>query len=325
MNRNIKRTIILLILFLIGYFVMVTLINNDLINDYYLQIVIMVCINIILVVSLNLIIGFTGQLALGHAGFMCIGGYAAAIITAKLNLPFILALLVGGLAAAVVGLIIGMPVLKLKGDYLAITTLAFGQIVVNVFNNINYVGGPRGLVGIPSETNFTWVYLVTIITVVIIYNIIKSSHGRAIISVREDEIAAEAMGINTFKYKVAAFTIGAFFAGIAGGLYVHFLMYAKPSLFGFQKSVDIVTAVVLGGMGSLSGSVLAAGFLICLPEVLRPIQDYRMIIYSASLVILMLFRPQGLMGTKELSLQMFKKPFNKTKSDKNGGDAHDAT
>lgn len=319
MSKNIKNVIIWLIVFLIGYFAVVTLINNDLINDYYLQIVIMIGINIILVVSLNLIIGFTGQLALGHAGFMCIGGYVAAIVTAKLGLPFLFALIVGGLAAAIVGLLIGMPVLKLKGDYLAITTLAFGQIIVNIFNNFNYVGGPRGLVGISKETNFTWVYIITILTIVIIYNIIRSSHGRAMISVREDEIAAEAMGINTFKYKVAAFAIGAFFAGIAGGLYVHFMMYSKPSLFGFQKSVDIVTAVVLGGMGSLSGSILSAAFLICLPEVLRPIQDYRMIIYSASLVILMLFRPQGLMGTKELSLQIFKKPFKKINSDRNGG------
>ena len=305
MNKEIRNTIIFLALAVIVFVVINQLINSEAISAYYARIIIIICINIILAVSLNLILGFTGQLTLGHAGFMSIGAYASAMVTMKMNVPFPIALLIGGIFAAFIGFLIGLPTLRLKGDYLAITTLGFGEIIRVVIVNIDQLGGGRGLPGIPLKTTLPWVYFIMIFTVLIIYNIIRSSQGRAMMSVREDEIAAEAMGINTTKYKIMAFVIGSFFAGVAGGLFAHLMMYIKPDQFDFLKSVDIVTYVVMGGMGSLSGSVLSAGILTYLPEILRPLNNYRMIIYPMALIIIMRFRPQGLMGSKELSFKLF--------------------
>lgn len=301
MNKKVKSALIVLIPVLLVFVILQSLISLEVLNSYYTQILIVICINIILAVGLNMIIGFTGQLALGHAGFMSVGGYAAAILTLKLHLPFPIVLLAGGLVAALFGLIIGIPTLRLKGDYLAISTLGFGEIIRVLIINIDALGGARGLAGIPKETNFAIVFFITVTIILIIRNLMTSSHGRAMLSVREDEIAAEAMGINTTKYKIMAFVMAAFFAGIAGGLYAHYFMFLDPKSFDFLRSTEILTFVVLGGMGSISGSALAAAVLTVLPEALRPIAEYRMVIYSASLILLMIFRPQGLLGTKELS------------------------
>lgn len=301
MNKNIKGSLIVLIPVLLGFAIIQSLISFELLNNYYTQILIIIGINIILAVGLNMVIGFTGQLALGHAGFMSIGGYTAAILTLKLHLPFPIVLLAGGLIAGLFGLLIGIPTLRLKGDYLAITTLGFGEIIRVLIVNIDSLGGPRGLAGIPKKTDFAIVFFVTFAILVIIRNLIISSHGRAMLSVREDEIAAESMGVNTAKYKIIAFVMSSAFAGIAGGLYAHYFMFLDPKSFDFLKSIEILTFVVFGGMGSLSGCVLSTAILTTLPEALRPIAQYRMVIYSISLILLMLFRPQGLLGTKELS------------------------
>lgn len=313
MKKNLLHTFYIVLASLAFYGIFYVLREQDILNPYYVQILILIGINIILAISLNLVIGFTGQLALGHAGFMSIGGYAAAFLSLKYNLPFPVVLIAGGLTASLAGYLIGLPILKLKGDYLAITTLGFGEIIRVLIVNMDFIGGPRGLSGIPKHTTFEWVYIITILTVLIIYNIINSSHGRAMISVRDDEIAAEAMGINTTKYKTLAFVIAAFFAGVAGGLYAHYFMFLDPKSFDFLKSMEIVTFVVFGGLGSLTGSIFSSAILTALPEALREFANYRMVIYAVSLVILMLLRPQGLMGTKELSLKPVKKLFNKSK------------
>ena len=289
------------------YGIIQLLIFLNVINAYYQVTLAMICINIILAVSLNLITGFTGQFSLGHAGFMSIGAYTCALITLNMDTPFsfIIGLIAGAILAAIVGLLIGIPTLRLKGDYLAIATLGLAQIIEIIIRNLDFTGGPRGLANIPQYANWTWLFLFTVITVVIISNFINSSHGRACISVREDEIAAEAVGINTTKYKVLAFIIGAFFAGIAGALYASYFYYIKPDLFGFLKSIDILVIVVLGGMGSISGSILAAILLVIISTYLQSFAEFRMIIYSVILVLIMIFKPQGLMGSSEFSLNRF--------------------
>ena len=276
------------------------LITGGSLNPFYVNTLFFIGINIILAVSLHLIIGITGQFSIGHAGFLAVGAYASAIITMKLQLPFGLALVVGGLAAAVAGLIIGIPTLRLKGDYLAIATLGFGEIVRIILLNIDYVGVASGL-SVSHLTTWPWIAGCLIFTIVVINNFTNSTHGRACISIRENEIAADAMGINTTFYKVAAFAIGAFFAGIAGGLYAHNFYIIQPSNFGFLKSFDILIFVVLGGLGSLSGAVISAILLTIISTFLQDYPETRMIIYSLVLIIMMLYRPQGLMGTKELT------------------------
>lgn len=305
-----KKTLSILGAIILVYGVLFGLLQTGIIGSYYGGIIVLTLINIILAISLNLIVGFTGQLCLGHAGFMAIGAYVSAIITTRVHLPFLLSIIVGAIIAGIFAALIGYPTLKLTGDYFAITTLAFCEIIRVVLMNIDSIGGARGITGIPKKTNFTIAFVLMVITIVVIYNIIHSSQGRAMLSVRENEIAAESMGVNAFKYKITAFVIGAFFAGLAGGLYAHYIGYIQPASFDFVKSIDYLTFVVFGGMGSLSGSVISAGFLTFLPELLRGLQEYRMIIYPLALIILMIFRPQGLLGNKELSLKVFKK--NKT-------------
>jgi len=312
MKKFYVKLLIGILIFTLIFLVLNYFMDTDVINPYKARIIMLIGINIILGVSLNLVLGFTGQLTLGHAGFMAIGAYAAAVVSVKLQAPFLVALIAGGVASGFIGMLIGLPVLKLKGDYLAITTLAFGQIILNVINNIEFIGGPRGF-SVPPKTTFIWVFVFTILSYFIINSIIKSSHGRAMVSIREDEIAAEAMGINAFKYKVMAFTIASFFAGIAGGLFAHFQGYITPNIFDFMKSVDIVTSVVLGGMGSLSGTVIATTVITYLPEGLRSLSEYRMIIYPILLIIMMRFRPKGLMGTNEISFKGIQKFYKKLK------------
>lgn len=310
-----------------------------LLGEVYKDIIVYSGISIILAVSLNLVNGFTGQFSMGHAGFMAVGAYTTAAIFMAIQeqagpldvvtemILFAGLLLLGGLVAAALGYVVGLPSLRLKGDYLAIVTLGFGEIIRVIILNMDFLGGPRGLSGIPQKSNFFWVYGVVIITVFVIWRVIQSSHGRAFLAVREDEIAAESMGIDTTQAKVRAFILGAFFAGVAGGLYGHYLRYLSPAIFDFNRSFEIIIMVVLGGMGSITGSVVAAVLLTFLREELRDVQkvlaevdlssmgftgplaeqlqnvlraDLRMIIFSLVLIALMLTRPKGLFGRSEI-------------------------
>lgn len=316
-----KKTVLVLVSIILAYGILFGLTTSGIIKSYYTGIIILTLINIILAVSLNLIVGFTGQLCLGHAGFMAIGAYVSAMLTKEANFPFFIALLIGAIIAAIFAALIGYPTLRLKGDYFAITTLAFCEIIRVIIMNIEAVGGATGLKSIPKKTNFTIAFIFAALTILIIYNILHSSQGRAMITVRENEIAAEAMGVNTFKYKMMAFIIGAFFAGLAGSLYAHYMGYIQPSTFNFVKSIDYLTYVVFGGMGSLSGSIIATIVLTFLPELLRGFAEYRMIIYPIALIVLMIFRPQGLLGDKEISLKIFKNTSKVVEKSKKGKEA----
>ncbi len=276
-------------------------ITAGLLNMYFQINLTSMCINIILAVSLNLINGFTGQLSLGHAGFMAVGAYSSVIMTQFLGQPFAVGIIIACAAAAVAGFIIGVPTLRLRGDYLAIATLAFGEIIRVVLMNIDYVNGPAGIVGISKLTTWPLLYWSMIVTILVVVNLINSSYGRAIVSVREDEVAAELMGVNTTKYKVLAFVIGATFAGLAGALYAHFFYIIKPETFNFLKSFDILVMVVLGGLGSTTGAIIAAIFITVLTAALQSFPAIRMILYALILIIVMIYRPQGLMGNKEFS------------------------
>lgn len=300
MMKKVKGFWSFLILAIVVYGVVQFLINSGILNPFYSNTLIFICINIILAVSLHLVLGITGQFSIGHAGFLAVGAYISAIFTMKLQLPFSVAILAGGIVAALAGLIVGIPSLRLRGDYLAIVTLGFGEIIRIVFLNIDYVGGASGM-QVTHLTTWTSAFVCMVITILVITNFTNSRHGRACISIRENEIAADAMGINTTYYKVAAFVIGSFFAGIAGALFSHNFYIILPTNFGFLKSFDILIYVVLGGLGSLSGSVIAAILLTIISTFLQDYPETRMIIYSLVLVIVMLYRPQGLMGTREIT------------------------
>jgi branched-chain amino acid transport system permease protein len=279
-------------------------------NRYYLGVAIDCGISIILAVSLNLINGHTGQFSLGHAGFMAVGGYSAAKLTLVCSplvpdslkpLLFLVAIVLGGCVAALIGLGVGVPSLRLKGDYLAIVTLGFGEIIRVVVQNMESVGAASGLKGIPKYTTLGWTFALAAVTIYVIASLVNSTYGRGFIAVNDDEVAASSMGINPVRYKVTAFVIGAFFAGVAGGLYAHHKQFLSPTGFDFLKSIDIVVMVILGGMGRTVGVIIAAILLTVLPEVLRQFADYRMIIYSLLIIGLMMLRPQGLftMGQKK--------------------------
>lgn len=315
MSSKLQKTITSIILLVIGFVILNVLVATRIIDEYTTQVLTIGAINVIIALGLNLISGYTGQLALGHAGFMAVGAYTTAALMMKLNVPIFPAIFAGGLMSALFGLLIGLPTLRLHGDYLAIVTLGFGEIIrVIMVNLADITGGPAGLKGIPPfTTNFVWrpvvsfavVLLFLVLVVILISNLIKSSPGCAIISVREDEIAANAMGINVFYYKNFAFTLSAFIAGLGGGLYAPFFGYLNPNMFNFQKSVEFLIIVVLGGMGNITGTVLAGFGLTYLQEFLRFLQDYRLVIYPLILIIMMLFQPSGLMGVfgnKEFSL-----------------------
>jgi branched-chain amino acid transport system permease protein len=322
-------------------------------------------INIILAVSLNLITGFTGQFSIGHAGFMAVGAYSSAYLTVYYGQPweqslagivgatlahaliFLLAIVVGSIVAALAGLIVGIPSLRLRGDYLAIVTLGFAEIIRIVILNIDSVGGATGFT-VPSYANFLWVYAFAIITIVIVYNIVHSDIGRALVSIREDELAAEAMGINTTRYKVLAFVISSALAGMAGVLAGHYLSFLSTNDFQFIRSFEIIIMIVLGGMGSLTGAVLGAIVITFLPELLRTLgpklesllsaiigadnipasvhtfllqlANYRLVIFAALLILIMLTRPQGIMGTREFSLSWLKRARRRPEGDKPVGE-----
>lgn len=300
-KKNIIWTVAVLFLYILGQ----VLTNMGVIDAYTFMNIAPLAINIILALGLNLITGFTGQFSLGHAAFMAIGAYTSAVLTTNFGMPFAIGILSGAICATFAGILIGIPTLRLKGDYLAIATLGFGEIVRTLLLNNNYVGGASGFNYIPMSTNWTWLFFMVVITIVLIKNFTKSKSGRACIAIREDEIAAEAMGINTTFYKVLAFAIGALFAGIAGSLYAGYLSFITPDVFGFMKSIDILVIVVLGGMGSIAGSIIGAIAISLISIVLQNVPELRMIIYSLILFVIMVYRPQGLMGSYKFKL--FKK------------------
>ncbi|MBO8141164.1 MAG: branched-chain amino acid ABC transporter permease [Firmicutes bacterium] len=274
---------------------------RSLINPYYYGILVTIGINIVLALSLNLVTGFTGQLHLGHAAFMAIGAYTAGVLATRTEAGFWVAVASAAAAATLFGIIVGLPTLRLRGDYLAIATLGFGEIVRIALLNLDITGGPFGLRGIPRETNLPLVILVVAVTYLVLASLVHSRIGRALIAIREDEVAAAAMGIETTRMKVTAFTVAAAFAGIAGALFAFWFRYLNPSSFGFAVSIEMLAMVVLGGLGNLLGAVLGAAIMTMLPEALRTaapaVAEHRMVLYGALLVVVMILRPNGLLGT----------------------------
>lgn len=293
-----KKTIINIVIMLLAYALVFVLINSGVLSRQYKSLIVPICVNIMLAVSLNLVTGFLGELSLGHAGFMSIGAYSSALLSIALSntfphvLAFFTALICGGISAAFFGFLIGVPVLRLRGDYLAIVTLAFGEIIKSIINYLKITGGSKGLNKIPLYSdykNFTIVFVIMVITIVLISNLINSRDGRAIKSIRDNDIAAESIGINISRYKVMAFVIAAGFAGIAGALYAHNVGIIKPGIFDYNKSIEILVFVVLGGMGNIPGSIISAIILTLLPEFLRGADNLRMLLYAIVLIVMMIF------------------------------------
>lgn len=277
----------------------------NLVNPYIQLVIMYVGINIILTTSLNLINGYMGEFSVGHAGFMAVGAYVAALLTMRVfpaNLVgwlFPLTVLAGGLGAALVGLVVAIPSFKTRGDYLAIVTLSFLMIVKSIIENIEAIGGPRGIPGIDKLTNLPWVFFWTVLSVWVIRNFVYSNYGRGVLSIREDEIASNLMSVNTRQIKLLAFVVSSFFAGVAGALFAHVLQFISPRVFDIVKSTDILVMVYLGGIGSIAGSILGATIYTVVLEWLRPLGYYRMIVMPIVLILLMLYRPRGIMGLRE--------------------------
>lgn len=308
MKKNLKINILWSVLLLAGYGLITLLASAGVLNDFYLQILQQIGINIILAVGLNLIVGFSGQFSLGHAGFMAIGAYAAAIIGSKsATYPaFFAAMVLGALIAGAVALIVGIPTLRLKGDYLAIATLGVSEIIrILIINGGDLTNGAAGILGIPAFTNWQMVYFFVVITTILTINFLRSPIGRATLSVREDEIAAESVGVNTTKIKVVAFVFGAITASIAGSLQAGFIGSVVPKDYTFINSINVLIIVVFGGLGSMTGTIVAAILLGILNMVLQNVASIRMIIYSLALILVMIFRPGGLLGTWELNFSRF--------------------
>lgn len=331
------RYAINLVLTVLLWGVLALLINAGVITNYWTGILITIGINIILAVSLNVATGYLGQLPLGHAGFMAVGAYAGGIFMKATPLadllkdgntgaaiPYlILALVISGVVAGIFGLIIGIPALRLKGDYLAIITLGFGEIIRVVLTNIDsllgvkFTYGAAGLKQIPKVSGFNLVFICVALTCLIIHMVMKSRHGRAVLSIRENEIAAESCGVHTTYYKTMAFVMSAALAGVAGCLYAGYLGSLFPSTFKFMKSIEILVMVVLGGMGSMLGSVIGATVLTIISELLRSVGDARMVVYALLLVVMMIFRPKGLLGTYDFSMsRVLEKLLNRTKKER---------
>ena len=293
-------------------FIGLQLLSANMLSTYQNKVLLLVGINVILAVSLNVATGYLGQLPLGHAGFMAVGAYTSALFTKYCTWPepvaFAAGLVLGAAMACLFGVLIGIPALRLSGDYLAILTLGFGEIIRITLNNIdNVLGfslfyGAKGLKNIPKYSDLLSVFLCVVLTCFFIHTMLKSRHGRAVLAIRDNEIAAESCGIQTTYYKVMAFSFSAAFAGLAGGLYAGYLGVLDPASFDFMKSIEILVMVVLGGMGSMLGSILSATVLTILPEALRSVADYRMVLYSVVLILMMIFRPGGLLGSYDFSL-----------------------
>ena len=314
-SRSVTVTpLLILVIGLIGYGVEGFLLHGPILQGPYLyQILMLAGINVILAVSLNLTNGITGLFSIGHAGFFAVGAYTAAAFTTYVGphiMPWfsawpqgladgallVLALVIAALATAFAGLIVGIPSLRLRGDYLAIVTLGFGEIIRVLILNIDAVGGARGFSGLAPLTNLFWVLMLAAAAIFTVRNLVRSSYGRAFLAVRENEIAAQAMGVDLTRTKVLSFVVGACFAGMAGCLFGHFTMYLHTNSFGFIKSFEIIIMIALGGLGSIAGSVLGAVVLTVLPELFRGFDSWRMVIYSLALILIMIYRPQGLLG-----------------------------
>lgn len=297
--KNHKKLVISGVVALIVYVGITLLVSQGLLSRQMMALIIPCCVYVMLAVSLSLVVGFLGELSLGHAGFMSVGAYTGALflIYTKEILPpvmsFIGALLIGGVSAAVMGVVIGVPVLRLKGDYLAIVTLGFGEIIKSVINSMtNITGGAKGLTKIPLLTtyrSFTMVFVLVLIVIILVVNMVNSRHGRAVCAVRDNDIAAQAVGISVSRFKVLAFVVAAFMAGMAGVVYAGNIGILKPVQFDYNMSIEILVMVVLGGMGNIKGAIIAAVILTALPEVLRGASDYRMLIYAIVLILMMLF------------------------------------
>ncbi|HZJ90883.1 MAG TPA: branched-chain amino acid ABC transporter permease [Oscillospiraceae bacterium] len=294
--------------------------------EYYLQVLTLAGINLMVVMGLGLLTGFTGLFSFGHAGFMCIGAYTSAILTVTLKVPFPIALIVAGLAAGAVSLLLGRLTLKLKGDYFLIATLGFGESVRLIFDNIEPLGGARGFSGIAKNSNFVSVWIVCIVGIFFLVRLINSRYGRNFKAIREEELASSTIGIDVFKTKLLSLFISAIYAGIGGSLYAHYMTFIKPTNFALIKSTEFTIMAIIGGLGSITGSVIGALLLTVLPELLRFVADWRMVIYGAAVVILIIVRPKGIAGGKEFKdyffvvwiRRSFKKLFAK-KDPGNGG------
>lgn len=320
MNKQIKKAYIInftaiFLLWLLLYGLQI----SGLVSGYFSGIVINTCIMIIMATSLNIVVGFLGEMALGHAGFMAIGAYTGAYISktilSAVQLPGLLVLivssLVGGLLAGIIGALISLPSMRLRGDYLGIVTIGFAEIIRIFFVNFQPTGGSAGYTGIPHLTTLSNAYWIMVIVVTLIYTMGVSRYGRAIMSIREDEIASEASGINTTAYKVFGFALSSMFAGIGGSLYAQYQGFLEPKKFQFMFSIEMFVIVVLGGLGSVTGSVIAAIVLTVLPEMLRQFSQYRLLVYSLALIVMMIFRPQGIFGRYEFSLTRFLEDIKK--------------
>ena len=315
MKENLKVNILWLLLLLAGYSLISVLVSVGVLNLFYVQILQQIGINIILAVGLNLIVGFSGQFSLGHAGFMAIGAYAAAIIGSKSPTygAFFGAMLVGALLSGAVALLVGIPTLRLKGDYLAVATLGVSEIIrIFIINGGSLTNGAAGILGIPNFTTWQMVYFFVVITTIATLNFLRSPIGRSTLSVREDEIAAESVGGNTTKIKIIAFVFGAITASIAGSLQAGFIGSVVPKDYTFINSINVLIIVVFGGLGSITGAIVSAIVLGILNMLLQDVASVRMIIYALALVLVMIFRPGGLLGTWELSLSRF---FKKSKKE----------
>ncbi|HGS3002360.1 TPA: branched-chain amino acid ABC transporter permease [Streptococcus pneumoniae] len=315
MKENLKVNILWLLLLLAGYSLISVLVSVGVLNLFYVQILQQIGINIILAVGLNLIVGFSGQFSLGHAGFMAIGAYAAAIIGSKLPTygAFFGAMLVGALLSGAVALLVGIPTLRLKGDYLAVATLGVSEIIrIFIINGGSLTNGAAGILGIPNFTTWQMVYFFVVITTIATLNFLRSPIGRSTLSVREDEIAAESVRVNTTKIKIIAFVFGAITASIAGSLQAGFIGSVVPKDYTFINSINVLIIVVFGGLGSITGAIVSAIVLGILNMLLQDVASVRMIIYALALVLVMIFRPGGLLGTWELSLSRF---FKKSKKE----------
>lgn len=315
MKENLKVNILWLLLLLAGYSLISVLVSVGVLNLFYVQILQKIGINIILAVGLNLIVGFSGQFSLGHAGFMAIGAYAAAIIGSKSPTygAFFGAMLVGALLSGAVALLVGIPTLRLKGDYLAVATLGVSEIIrIFIINGGSLTNGAAGILGIPNFTTWQMVYFFVVITTIATLNFLRSPIGRSTLSVREDEIAAESVGVNTTKIKIIAFVFGAITASIAGSLQAGFIGSVVPKDYTFINSINVLIIVVFGGLGSITGAIVSAIVLGILNMLLQDVASVRMIIYALALVLVMIFRPGGLLGTWELSLSRF---FKKSKKE----------
>lgn len=283
-------------------------------DPYLTDIIVRIGFNLLAVMGLALVLGFTGQFSLGHAGFMAVGAYASAALSVYFGFHPMLNILAGGLGAALAGVAVGLPSLRLTGDYLAVVTLGFNGIIIVLIQNAPVLGGAQGLTGIPVATTFGWTFTWVLLGGFFIRNLLRSAQGRVFEAVRDNEIATRSLGIDTTRAKVVAFVVGAFWAGIAGGLIAHYRSSIFPSQFQFDRSIELLAMVVLGGTGSLSGPLLAASVLTALPEVLRPVAEYRMVIYALLLITMMIVRPKGLLGNNEIvDLFRRKKPAAPTK------------